>query len=316
MSTRTPVVFNHDEGRWLNWLGHPVRYLATGSDTDETYCLSQATVGHGGEAPPHRHNFDEGFYVLDGEITFTAGNRSVRLKAGEMIHISSRVAHKPKVEGESATLLTLAAPSGFDRFQFEAGEELASVDAPAQKTKDEILAAIDNISRNYEIEMHPPAEAFLIDPQIHISGKNDGVIVDVVGDRYRFLMEGEHTSGRYALWHARISPGGGPPPHTHSREEEGFYVLSGELLFEADGKQSTGKAETFVNLPAGSRHRFSNPNTEEAEALIFVAPAGLEKMFRRTGQIVTDPASPIALVTTEEKKQLAEIAPEFGVTLG
>ncbi len=44
----------------------------------------------------------------------------------------------------------------------------------------------------------------------------------VVGDVYRFLATGEDTNGKYAVWEAVVPPGGGPPPHVRSREEEGF----------------------------------------------------------------------------------------------
>jgi uncharacterized cupin superfamily protein len=48
---------------------------------------------------------------------------------------------------------------------------------------------------------------------------------------YRFLATGEDTNGKYALWEAILPPGGGPPSHVHSRDEEGFHVLEGEITF-------------------------------------------------------------------------------------
>ena len=51
---------------------------------------------------------------------------------------------------------------------------------------------------------------------------SEGRTVGVVGDIYRFLAVGEDTDGRYAVWEAIVPPGGGPPPHVHSREEESF----------------------------------------------------------------------------------------------
>ena len=50
----------------------------------------------------------------------------------------------------------------------------------------------------------------------------EGHTIAVVGDVYRFLATGEDTNGKYALFEALVGPGGGPPPHVHSREEEGF----------------------------------------------------------------------------------------------
>jgi quercetin dioxygenase-like cupin family protein len=54
-------------------------------------------------------------------------------------------------------------------------------------------------------------------------------MIAVVGDVYRFLATGEETKGTYATWEAFVPPGGGPPPHVHSREEQSFYILKGEI---------------------------------------------------------------------------------------
>ena len=64
-------------------------------------------------------------------------------------------------------------------------------------------------------------------PVLRSPGK--GRTISVVGDVYRFLATGAETNGKYALWEAIVPPGGGPPPHVHSREEEGFYILEGEI---------------------------------------------------------------------------------------
>jgi mannose-6-phosphate isomerase-like protein (cupin superfamily) len=64
-----------------------------------------------------------------------------------------------------------------------------------------------------------------MNPTIRTS--TQGRTIAVVGDVYRFLATGEDTNGKYALFEAIVPPGGGPPPHVHSREEEGFYILEG-----------------------------------------------------------------------------------------
>lgn len=147
----------------------------------------------------------------------------------------------------------------------------------------------------------------------------EGTVITAVGDRYRFLAVGGDTAGRYAIWHATVYPGGGPPPHVHTREEEGFYVLKGELTFFADGQSFVGGPGTFVNLPVGGEHRFRNETDEPVEVLILVAPAGLEEMFRRTGVEVgtdtdTDTTEP-PVVTPEEVERIKSIAPEYGVEI-
>ena len=101
---------------------------------------------------------------------------------------------------------------------------------------------------------------------------------------YRFLAVGEETNGAYALWEAIVPPGGGPPPHIHSREEEGFYVLRSEIQIHVDTQRIVATAGMFANMPVGSLHSFRNESDGPARMLISVAPAGLEQMFLETGQ--------------------------------
>src|SRR5438552_16664111 len=105
-----------------------------------------------------------------------------------------------------------------------------------------------------------------------------GRTIAVVGDVYRFLATGEDTNGRYALWEAIVPPGGGPPPHVHGREEEGFYVLEGEITFTVNGERAVAKAGTFANMPVGTPHSFKNESDRPAKMLLTVAPAGLAPM--------------------------------------
>src|SRR6186713_3068834 len=86
----------------------------------------------------------------------------------------------------------------------------------------------------------------------------EGRTVAVVGDVYRFLAVGADTNGKYALWEALVPPGGGPPPHVHSREEEGFYVLEGEITFQINGERVVAGAGTFANRPVGPPHSLKN----------------------------------------------------------
>ncbi len=60
-----------------------------------------------------------------------------------------------------------------------------------------------------------------------------GRTIAIVGDVYRFLATGAETGGAYASFEALVPPGGGPPPHVHTREAESFYVLEGEITFRA-----------------------------------------------------------------------------------
>ena len=150
-------------------------------------------------------------------------------------------------------------------------------------------------------------------PTIKTSAK--GRTIAVVGDVYRFLATGEDTNGKYAMWEAIVPPGGGPPPHVHSREEEGFYILEGEITFTVNGEKIVTKSGTFANMPVGTPHSFKNDSGKPAKMLISVAPAGLEEMFFEVGVTLAEGATTALPPTKDEIEKLLAIAPKYGVEI-
>jgi mannose-6-phosphate isomerase-like protein (cupin superfamily) len=148
-----------------------------------------------------------------------------------------------------------------------------------------------------------------------ISKPGEGRTIAVVGDVYRFLAVGEDTDGRYALWEAIVPPGGGPPPHVHSREEEGFYVLEGEITLAVGDKRLVASPGMFVNMPVGTPHTFKNESGHPARMLISVAPAGLERMFFEAGQPLPEGAQTAPPPTKEEIEKLLAVAPRYGIEI-
>ena len=151
--------------------------------------------------------------------------------------------------------------------------------------------------------------------QAVIKQPGEGRTVAVVGDVYRFLATGDDTNGKYATWEAIVPPGGGPPPHVHRREEEGFYILEGEITFTIGEKRLVASAGMFANMPVGTPHSFKNESNRPARMLISVAPAGLERMFFEVGVPVPQGASTAAPPTKEEIEKLLAVAPSYGIEI-
>ncbi len=99
------------------------------------------------------------------------------------------------------------------------------------------------------------------------------------GDEYRYLATGKTTDGEYFLVEAIVPPGGGPPSHIQTREEEAFYILEGQLTFYGDGGEIAAGPGTYLNIPKGAKHRFRNNTERTARMLFFFAPAGIEGLF-------------------------------------
>ena len=142
-----------------------------------------------------------------------------------------------------------------------------------------------------------------------------GRTIAVVGDVYRFLATGEETQGRYAILEAIVPPGGGPPPHVHSREEEGFYILEGEITFMVGAERIVATTGTFANMPIGTPHSFKNESSHSAKMLISVAPAGLEQMFFEVGVPLAEGATTAPPPSKEEIEKLLAVAPRYGVEI-
>jgi quercetin dioxygenase-like cupin family protein len=137
----------------------------------------------------------------------------------------------------------------------------------------------------------------------------------VVGDRYTVLASGADTGGAYALIHAEVPAGGGPPPHLHRREDEAFYVLEGEVAFQADGRDFRATTGAWVTLARGSLHTFKNIGTTAARMLIVVTPSGLEQFFAEVGRDASDGDAGPPPVTADDIARLLAAAPRYGMEI-
>jgi mannose-6-phosphate isomerase-like protein (cupin superfamily) len=151
--------------------------------------------------------------------------------------------------------------------------------------------------------------------KVAVRKPTEGRTVAVVGDVYRFLAISEDTNGKYAIWEAIVLPGGGPPPHIHSREEESFYILEGEIVFSFGEERLVASAGMFANVSVGTLHSFKNETSRPAKMLISVAPAGLEQMFFEVGHSVPTGTTTAAPPTKAEIEKLLAVAPRYGIEI-
>jgi quercetin dioxygenase-like cupin family protein len=142
-----------------------------------------------------------------------------------------------------------------------------------------------------------------------------GRTIAIVGDVYRFLATGTETGGAYSSFEAMVPPGGGPPPHVHTREAESFYVLEGEMMFRAGDDVMRATAGTFVHLPPGLAHSFKNESDALARMIITMTPAGLEEMFFEVGTPLAEGTTTALPPTHEEIARLLAAAPRYGVEI-
>ncbi len=139
--------------------------------------------------------------------------------------------------------------------------------------------------------------------------------LSVAGDRVVILLDGNDTHGQYTVMEATLPPGAGPPPHVHTREDETFLVLAGEVTFYLGDKTVQLKGGEFILASRGIPHHFKNTGAQETILLESASPAGIERFFEATGKpLATRLDSPVP-VTAEDISRMRAIAPEFGITI-
>ena len=135
-SRRNLVVANPDNnnGQHLGVAGDTYTILLTGTDTAGRFTLIDMHVPPGGGPPPHRHDFEETFILLDGELqaTFRGEKRIVRV--GETIHIPANAPHQfHNTSLKPVRMLCICSPAGQEEFFKEVGIPVTSRTTPPPK---------------------------------------------------------------------------------------------------------------------------------------------------------------------------------------
>jgi quercetin dioxygenase-like cupin family protein len=109
----------------------------------------------------------------------------------------------------------------------------------------------------------------------------------IPGAVFNFLAKGHETDGRHALIKILVQRGAEPPPHTHSREDESYFILKGSIRYTIGDKRLTVNEGEYVYLPKDVPHSFEILS-EQAEMLMWLCPAGLDQWFWDNSVPATD----------------------------
>lgn len=145
----------------IGLVGDTYTILLTGKDTAGCYCLIDMLVSSGGGPPPHRHDFEEMFTILEGEIEVTFRGVKSILRAGETVNIPANAPHSFRNKTERpARLLCMCSPSGQEEYFMALGIPLSSRTALCPKLDEAGQAALktkaEALALRYRTEfLHP-----------------------------------------------------------------------------------------------------------------------------------------------------------------
>jgi quercetin dioxygenase-like cupin family protein len=120
--------------RHISVAGGIYTILVSGEQTGGRYCLIEMQVPSGGGPPPHRHDFEEMFTILDGEIELNFRGEKHRASAGSTVNIPANAPHAFRnISDKPARLLCMCTPAGQEEFFMAVGDPVESRNAPPPK---------------------------------------------------------------------------------------------------------------------------------------------------------------------------------------
>ena len=126
-----PVVVRSGEGEARWWLGSLAEIKATAADTGGQMTIVEVTEPPGGEAPLHvHHREDEGFWILEGDVTLEVGDTTIEAHAGDYAFGPRDIPHRYTVGDAGCRMLFICTPGGFENLVIEMSEPAGSRTLP------------------------------------------------------------------------------------------------------------------------------------------------------------------------------------------
>jgi quercetin dioxygenase-like cupin family protein len=146
----------------IGLVGDTYTILLSGKDTAGRFCLIDMHVPPGGGPPPHRHDFEESFTVLEGEIETTFRGAKSLVTAGKTINIPANAPHQFRNAGhQPARLLCICSPAGQEEFFAQVGIPVATRTTAPPKLDDQVQAEFRGkaaaLAAKYKTEFPQPA---------------------------------------------------------------------------------------------------------------------------------------------------------------
>ena len=132
--------------------------------------------------------------------------------------------------------------------------------------------------------------------------------LNILGAEMLAKLMSEDTDGAVAIFQQNVPPMAGPPLDRHSREDEWFYVLDGQITVQIDGQQIILRKGGSAFAPRGTAHTYQNFGSAPTGTLVLFTPGGFQRFFEQLTQL--NPGLPAA-----DLVRVQQLMHEYGVQL-
>jgi quercetin dioxygenase-like cupin family protein len=142
----------------IGLVGDTYTITVTGEDTAGRFCVIDMHIPPGGGPPLHRHDFEETFVLLEGEMEATFRGERSTIRAGETVTIPANAPHRFKnVSSQPVRLICICSPAGQEKFFMEVGVPVASrTTAPPELGGDQqaaLIRKVEELAPRYSTEI-------------------------------------------------------------------------------------------------------------------------------------------------------------------
>lgn len=135
-----------------------------------------------------------------------------------------------------------------------------------------------------------------------------------MGALFSHLALSEDTNGSFGLFEIRARQGGEPPLHTHTHEDEAFYVLDGRLTFRSGAQTFAAEPGSLIFLPRGVPHGFVF-ESDTVRMLALLAPGGSDRYFIEAGQPASAFSLPAMVTEPPDVAAMARHLARYGISV-
>ena len=271
--------------------------MATGVQTGNRLALVDQLMPVGIGPPAHSHPVDEGFYVLEGEITFIAAGQSETVGAGGFVHLPRRAEHTFIVRSEAARVLNFYTPAGFEMILMSVAKLALERRSPAAEKApmpppDQVMI-LSRLFGMAQVDLMPfagkPTEAVMntrpnpacLVP-VHVTTAGTAPAFDAFGLAWRVLAGSADTAGTYNLFEVTMPAGSAFGPWVHA-QDQALYGLDGTVQVLLDGAAADTGLGSFTFVPAGTV-TVLRAGPDGGRLLIFHLPGGFDQAVAGAGR--------------------------------
>jgi mannose-6-phosphate isomerase-like protein (cupin superfamily) len=126
-------------------------------------------------------------------------------------------------------------------------------------------------------------------------------------------LTGQDTGGSYSLFELSLGSGKGVARHTHTREDESYFVLSGELEVVVGEKKFVLKPRDALVAPRDIPHELRNPGNGDNHYLNLFSPAAFEGFLKAISVPAADGAAAPSEPPANPVQNVGQLLAEYGI---